>query len=111
MIEIQGLNCCGIDELVDIDFYKNEPKTVICDVCKTYFEDEKQCAFYMFSDINYKIAAKNLVKFIKKNKLGLITKSPSRVNPNSGNSLTIWLWTINKRNLKLYWKKNCSEEL
>ncbi|MFA5695834.1 MAG: hypothetical protein WC917_00010 [Bacilli bacterium] len=109
MIGINNLDCCGIEELVDIADYETEPKTIIVDICTNYFENENQCAFYMFSDIQRKRSGKNLCKFIKKHKLGLITQSPSRVNPNSGNSLTIWIWTINKRNLRSFYSKNCKD--
>jgi len=106
MIDINGLDCCGIKEIVDIDNYTENPKQIILDICEDYYKEEHMCAFYIFSDIQKKKAGKNLKNFIQKNKLGLITLSPIRINPNSGNSLRVYLWTIDKKNLKQYWHKN-----
>ena len=53
MIDINGLDCCGINEIVDIDDYRTEPKSIIIDICTNYFENEHQCAFYMFSTFGF----------------------------------------------------------
>lgn len=110
MIEIRGLDCCGIRELIDIDAYLTEPEQIIADVCEEYYIHEHRCAFYLFSDIQDKKSGKELSSFIKKNKLGTITMSPVRVNPNSDNSLRVYLWTISRANLRKYWYKNCRKD-
>ena len=103
-ILISRLNCCGINEIADI--YENHPDIITNQIAKDYVEKGNQSAFYIFSDIGDKKIGNSLAKYIKKNKLGLITKSPSRINPNSGNSLKVWIWTLNKQNLRNYWNKH-----
>jgi hypothetical protein len=110
MIDMKSLECCGIKELIDIDDYRTEPEQIIEDVCEEYYIHEHRCAFYIFSDIQDKVAGKNLRKYILKNKLGTITMSPIRVNPNSDNSLRVYIWTISRANLRKYWYKNCRKD-
>jgi hypothetical protein len=107
MIEINDeLDCCGINEIRSIGDNKNNPEQTIIDICSETYTSGKKGAFLMFTDINKKIAAKNLSKYILKNKLGTITKSPTSINPNSKNRLQVFIWTINKRNLKRFAKEH-----
>jgi hypothetical protein len=105
-IGIDGLNCCGINEIDGIGDYPNEPEKIIEDVCNTYIEEQRKCAYYIFSDIGKKTAGINLAEFITKNNLGLVTLLPTKINPNSRHSLNMWIWSVNAANLKKYWKKN-----
>ena len=69
-------------------------------------EDGSMYPFYVFADIedtNYTDHyGRNLANYIKKNKLGDVVATQKRVNPNSGNRIQSWLWTVNKRNLRLF---------
>lgn len=98
-----AIECCGLSELADIADNQDNPKQTIKEVCRDMYGEDSKSAFLVFSDIKKKIAGKNLARYIIKNNLGRITKSPSAINTNSGNSLTIWTWTINKRNLYNFW--------
>ncbi len=102
-MSIENLTCCGIHELADIDYARNKPEETILEICQDIYNNGNNCAFFLFTDIGKKIAGKNLEKYIIKHKLGTITKSPAKVNPNSGNSLTIWIWAIQKTNLKKHY--------
>ena len=99
--------CCGIDEIADIADHDN-PKEALKEVCHEIYYNDKTCAFMMFSDIGKKESGKALHKYITKNKLGTVTKSVSRINPNSDNSLAIWIWAMHRGNLKKWWNKNKS---
>lgn len=101
-----SIQCCGINEIVNIYENRHNPQRTIQTVCKEMYENEEKQAFLIFSDIDRKIAGKKLSKFITKNKLGKITSSPIRTNPNSHNSLQMWIWAINKSNLKKYYNKH-----
>lgn len=104
MCEInRGIDCCGIIEIEKIA--ENTPKQILETICISFFEDKEQCAYYFFSDIKQKITGKKLVKLILTQKLGIITKCPTKINPNTGNSLTMWIWAINRKALKKYWNK------
>ena len=99
------LGCCGIQEIEDICDNTNHPEDTIRLVARTRFDDQCSCAYYIFSDIGEKKAGKNLVKYIKKNKLGNITKPPTRINPNTDHSVTMWIWAVDKANFRKYWAK------
>jgi len=96
------IECCGINEIDGID---DDPKDILEEVCYEYFDREHRCAFYFFSDIQDKKNGIQLKNFILKNNLGKITPSPTRINPNSSNSLRMWIWAINKKNLRAYWNE------
>ena len=105
MSNIESMNCCGTQEIVGI-IDDNDPKETTKTVCQKLFLDEDNCAFMIFTDIGKKKPGKNLEKYIKDNKLGKTTKSNSKVNPNSRNSLTVWTWTLNNTALKKWWNEN-----
>lgn len=105
MSYIEDMQCCGINEIAGI-IDDNNPRETVKSVCESLFHDENNCAFMLFTDINKKIPGKNLEKYIKDNKLGKIVKSNSSINPNTRHSLTAWIWTLNKTNLKNWWTKN-----
>ena len=98
------ISCCGLAEIASIGENANNPEETIKIVCRKMYEQFDKAAFLVFSDIKKKEAGKNLARYITKNKLGIVQKSPSRINTNSKNSLAIWTWTINKRNLYNYWR-------
>jgi hypothetical protein len=101
--------CCGLTE---IDRIMDDPPEVIIKETAQYlglapYEDEDRseegnCAFFVFTTVlgSYRgNAGKVLERYIRKHKLGTLTKSPVRRNPNSGNKLQSWLWAPNRRNL------------
>jgi len=47
--------------------------------------------------------------YIKKNKLGDVVASQRRVNPNSGNQVKLWVWTLNKQALVKWAAANIKE--
>lgn len=100
------LDCCGINEIRSISDNRNNPEQTVIDVCKETYTEEKIGAFLLFTDINKREAGNNLAKYILKNDLGSIIKTPLAINPNSGNKLQAYIWTINKRNLKKFAKKH-----
>lgn len=124
--------CCGVRELGEINFYK-DPAEVIATMagdCLSYRAGrytargewqqgpqvfEAAFAHVIFTGVtkcidkghnrgredNYGL---KLSKWIEKQKLGTVVASPSRVNPNTGNKVTVWIWTVNKVNLIRYFK-------
>lgn len=112
MLQINtDIGCCGIQEIEDISYNTENPERTIGIVAKTRFDDQCSCAFYIFSDtnMNKKKAGKNLAKYIKKHKLGTITKPTARINPNTGHSVTMWIWSVNKAKFKEYWNKKAKD--
>ena len=107
MIEIRDhIQCCGINELTPITDNTNNPKQTIKDACYQIYERGEKGAFVFFSDTGKKKAGINLKNFILENNLGTITESKSMINPNSRHKLQMWIWELNKRNLKNFWLNN-----
>lgn len=118
MAYIENLECCGIKEIVEIGetFQRYENiSIVIKNVCdKRYSETTKgHSAFYVFSDIidadddDWKMnAGIALKKYISSKNLGTTIETTKKVNPNSGNTLKVWIWTVNNKNLLAWYKKN-----
>lgn len=107
----ENMCCCGIKEITGIGGEK--PTDVILDISYRLFskeyEDDNSCAFMIFSDIKEKTTGKNLEKEIKKLNLGNVIRSKSKKNPNSNNSLAVWIWELNRTNLKKYFKEHEKE--
>ena len=106
--DIDNTNCCGIDEIHNL--VENPVSNILavvynvnnwsCDDNGFLFDSPR--GMYMFSDIdtfasgnkcpaNY---GKKTASFIKRHKLGTVTKSKNFLNPNTGNTLTVWLWIV-----------------
>lgn len=114
-MRVEQTMCCGIYEFEG--FYNNTPKQVITYIIKElkdeYWSETKPISKFppviIFNDIiktNKLSGAEKLAKYIKKEKLGLLVCTPIRKNYNSGNKIKCWLWTLNKKNLKAWDKKN-----
>lgn len=100
------LSCCGVNEIENIANNINNPEQTIIDVCAETYQNGKRGAFLIFTDNKQRTAGKKLAIYITKNKLGTVIKSPISINPNSKNKLQIFIWTINKRNLKRFAKEH-----
>lgn len=106
--EAEGIDCCGIREIVGVQNIKNIERFVLEMADKYFCEDPKYDhlpAFIFFSTIKGE-NGHALRKFIEKNKLGEVLQTRPRKNLNTGNMLTMWTWGINKKSLKLWWVKN-----
>lgn len=102
-MEIEGLTCCAIQE---IDRPCKMANDSLAEICRARYVDENTCAFYIYSAISGEdTGQKNLTKYIKSEKLGEVLKTKSSINPNSGNRITVWIWRVNKKNLKAWWNK------
>ena len=101
MIDINKTTCCGLDEIFDLE---EETKPMLLNISERFL-DEKT-AFYVFSDVSYSSSGKNLAKMIKKLKLGTITTTKYKTNPNSGNKLKIYVWSVDSKKLRDWHYKN-----
>lgn len=99
------IDCCGVNELRPIQDYPTNPEQIVKDACKEIYKRGGTGAFLIFSDTGRKTAGKNLTKFIRKNRLGTVIKSQPKINPNSRHNLTVWVWALNKQNMRNFWNK------
>ncbi len=103
-MEIYETHCCGLRELHHINEGSNED--IVERAYECIFEYMEDFAFFVFTDEVSEGNGTSLAKFIVENNLGRITKSRSRVNPNTGHTIKIWVWEIKHDNLKKWRKKN-----
>ena len=101
--KIRYMSCCGTKELVMVGY--TAPEDLIRRLVFNY-----RFAHVFFTDVSGKYRSKGrspsgwaLAAYIKKHKLGKVVMSETRINPNSGNALTAWIWTVSKTNLNK-WK-------
>src|SRR3990167_8706828 len=98
-MELYYIDCCGIREGIGIDYndhydvdgneIKFNPKVAL-DELKNNARYSNRFAYIIFSSIT-KNGAK-LAKYIRSHRLGDITTLKPRPNPNTGNTLQVWLW-------------------
>lgn len=86
---------CGVYELNDLGGGADDLETI----AKAYKYsnpeyDEDGFAFIVFSDIANNNGDR-LAARIKQERLGILKESPERTNPNSLNTIKVWIWAPN----------------
>lgn len=127
MPNIRETHCCGLGDMDGLQYHDDMgddeynagllPSPEDC-VMSAWYE---RLAFVTFAQATfrtslldsdeaiafYKVANRQgwkLAAYIRKHKLGTIVGGRKAVNPNSGNDLRVWLWTINRPALER-WNK------
>lgn len=91
---------CGVAQLYDM-YEEGNPK----DIMKTVANEinEINAKIILFSDVaGPKKGGAKLAAFIGKKKLGPLISSRAVVNPNSGNKIKVWMWTVDRKKLAKY---------
>jgi hypothetical protein len=104
MAHLKETECCGIRELDGI-MSDNDARKSVVDAAEQWHEEDVDGAFVFFSSFGSSTAGQNIAAYIEKYKLGTVMKTRPTLNPNSGNVLTMWVWTVNKRNFRRFWRK------
>mgnify|MGYP001598676929 CR=1 FL=1 len=115
MVEIlESQGCCGMDELVGIEH--STPAETIKDVLERYLNDgETDVPLFVYSGVAKDTKSKRanhahggygeaLTAYIKKHKLGTVVVSKAGINPNTGNKIKAWIWTVNNKKMLAYAK-------
>lgn len=110
----EEITCCGIKEINEVQTSRNFKEELI-DIIKDeengedtpWFEEGvyKGPAFVFFSTTQNSDKGDELMKFLQDNKLGEVKKMRARVNPNTSNTLVMYCWGINKKNLYTFYVK------
>lgn len=102
-LRLHDLECCGIQELTGIAELNN-PKTLV-EVFPWY---DLSSNLLIFSDVvkfrNGRVTRKNLaklVRYIRAQKWGQVTKASTFVNEHTGNTLQVYTWRPNKRFMQI----------
>lgn len=111
---ITGLQCCGIKEIGGLrtvgnsagtfDGFERELRTFI----STYSNGNVTNAYFIFSAVEaggVPRYGEAFTAFILKNNLGMVQETTVNKNPNSGNMLRVYLWTIDQPKLKDWYAK------
>lgn len=114
VLMLHTMMCCGVKEIHGIQQqviflnktgprkYKHEyehPADLIAKIQPLYGGFKNFRPFMIFSD-NSQSVGESLAKYIKDNKLGSIHRSTEERNDNSGNKITVYLWTVSRDFLK-----------
>ena len=101
---IKYMACCGTRELVGVSY--RLPFALVKDLVLS-----GKFAHVFFTDTDIRKPQREcsgwaMEEFINANNLGKVIMSETRVNPNSGNKLTAWIWTVSRNKLKKWQKEN-----
>lgn len=115
MLYIEETSCCGVNEFSGLE----RPLKTLKQYCKGLFhkeydyftgtevcDPEYQHAFILITDRTERTRGVDLVKYIKKHKLGYTVHTRAKKNPNSGNKIRAWLWSPDNRALRAWYKKH-----
>lgn len=83
-----------------------DARTTIMDAAEQWHEEDMDGAFIFFSTTNDNKKGADVAAYVEKYKLGVIVKMRPTRNPNSENMLTMWVWTVNKKNFLSYWHQS-----
>lgn len=108
--DIRVMGCCGIKEIVAIKNRRNDilgdyAREVLLDVCSHRYERTNNCAFYVFTDIEAMDYGPKVREYIHSNMLGDVSWTGTKINPNSKHLLQVWVWAVDERRLKAFWKR------
>lgn len=104
MAHLQKTHCCGIRELDGVQGCTALQAAI--DAANDWFAGEvRNGAYIFFSTTSGHKIGHNLAVFIEEHGLGKVIQTKPNRNPNSGNLLTMWVWTVDKKNFKAFWNK------
>lgn len=83
-----------------------KPETILESIVNDWLDNDEGYGYMFFSTTSPSSSGHNLAAYITKYNLGAITKMRPIRNGNTGHMLTMWVWTVNKRNFKTF----CSKE-
>ena len=107
-------NCCGIREIdgLEANPEEHEMADFLDNIVSEWFDgvggdsSRTQGAFMFFScTSSYSECAEMLIALIKKHKLGTVQQSLEKLNPNSDNHLTMYMWSVAKHSMLAYASK------
>lgn len=101
----QIVSCCGIGELRNLGW--SSPKRCLDAV---YDDAPLDYNLIVFTDRNSNKQGQQLATYIRRHKLGRVDKSRTVTNPQHGSRVCMWLWYVNRKALKKWYKKEHPNE-
>ena len=119
-MELNNLRCCGVKEITGLSYTESATKAIRQFGDLTYYRQVKQYLgsghsetvpapmenfrYVMFTQANATggtaTYGDRFAAFIQKHKLGALIETPYNMNPNSGNNVKVWLWTVDHPRVK-----------
>lgn len=89
-------NCCGLREITDLSSHR-EPEEAFLNLLRLlnnpYYPRTRRWRHAVFTEAkgNY---GRKFATFLRQNHLGKVVCTPKEINPNSGNPLRAFVWTV-----------------
>jgi hypothetical protein len=105
------IDCCGIREISGLSQHRG-PAAALKSFCRgvyktEYGTDASRFRYSIFSQIQARQYGDKFAAYILEHKLGDVIETTGRhVNPNSGNVLKVFVWTVDHDAVKLWWEKH-----
>jgi len=95
---------CGVGQFSELPHFVEFPRESLSAIVNSPAEK----AQWIFSDMAHSKSCNGsrVAFFITQNKLGTLVESPTVPNPNSGNVIQTWIWTVSKREIAEFLSKN-----
>lgn len=102
-MQVRDMYCCGTKEISGLT-YEGTPEQALRQLPRV------SPACYVFTGASYYATspapyAKRFKDYILKHRLGVVTESAPRRNPNSGRFVTLYVWSVNSKAFSA-WRQN-----
>lgn len=102
---------CGINELSRISEDTKDAVFAVANHCNHPSRGEP-ATFFIASDVtDVETSTQRFMDYVEENKLGVVLKSASEINPKTGNPICIYMWTPDHKNLREFYLKTKIEKL
>lgn len=90
-------SCCGAHELIGSSDIESQEDAIdaLIEIAKVRYVEHNTCAFYIFTGVTDEGTCQEFAEAIRSERLGTVTKSRDKVNPNSENEIAVWIWAVN----------------
>lgn len=102
-MQLRELGCCGIKEIVGCQGWDTDRERFFHLV--RGYSGLLPCAWVCVNGVNHHHYVEHFAAFVEENKLGPLVTLPPAVNPNSGNTLDVRMWQVDRAAL-LNWYNN-----
>jgi hypothetical protein len=107
MLDVSATNCCGILDIGGVADY-DDAVEFIKDFCEDRYNEEwpavdrsvRYHPIVFYTDAVEGTIGNKVAKFIETHNLGTVQRSPIRTNPNTGNKIAMWVWSIREKELR-----------
>lgn len=81
-------------------------REAVVDAAEGYFQETtNRRSFILYTTTGNSRIGHAITRYIAKYKLGAVQKTRPTLNGNTGNMVTAWMWSVNKKNFEAYWHK------